>query len=235
MESTELAGGSPLNAIRNLRGWPTLCGLCKGWDALALGFRTRLPSSPRIHLQQSLASIIMTPTAPRPIPRMLHQLRFHRIRMHVVQLLRNLRRRIHIQIKITSLPEASQLVVLCRKSERHLSSRCSFSTPHPARHPLLEHLQNCRRFNVVRFTNQQVHVFGHNHVSNQRESVPRANFSQNLHRHISRAHAAQQCSTLIAAKCDEMQMTKPGDAFQTSRHTQRSERPTLCKNQHRKG
>jgi hypothetical protein len=57
----------------------------------------------------------------------------------------------------------------------------------------------------------------------------------NLRRRISRAHAAQQCSTLIAAKCDEMQMAKAGDAFQASRHTQRSERPTLCQHQNRKG
>jgi hypothetical protein len=38
---------------------------------------------------------------------------------------------------------------------------------------------------------------------------------------------------LIAAKYDEMQMAKPGDASQTFRHSERSERPTLCKN--RKG
>jgi transposase len=43
------AGGSPLNAIRNLRGWPTLCGLCKGWAALALAFATPLP-----HLHASI-------------------------------------------------------------------------------------------------------------------------------------------------------------------------------------
>jgi hypothetical protein len=38
-----------------------------------------------------------------------------------------------------------------------------------------------------------------------------------------------------SSKCDGMQMAKPGGAFQSSRHTQRSERPTLCQRQNRKG
>ena len=71
------------------------------------------------------------------------------------------------------------------------------------------------------FADQQVHMFGHNYVADQRKPIPRANLAENLHRYVSRAHAAQQSSSLIAAKCDEMQMAKPGDASQTCRHSER--------------
>ena len=69
--------------------------------------------------------------------------------------------------------------------------------------------------------------------ANQRKAIPRANFAQHLHRHIPGTHAAQQSSTLIAAKCDEMQVAETSDTLQTFRHSERPERPTLCKD--RKG
>lgn len=71
------AGGAPF-ALKNLPGWPTLCGFCKGW--VPLRFVVLLPPllPPRVHLQQPFPSIIKTPTAPRPIARMLHQFRSHR-------------------------------------------------------------------------------------------------------------------------------------------------------------
>src|SRR5256885_1077650 len=57
-------------------------------------------SNPRIDLQYPLVSIIKTPTAPRPVPRMFHKFCFNRIRMNVVQLLLHFRARIDVKIVI---------------------------------------------------------------------------------------------------------------------------------------
>ena len=175
----------------------------------------------------------MTPTAPRPIPRMQHEFCFQRIRGHVMQLLRNLCRGINIQIKVPPLPKSPQPLAVRRKCQRHLSSRRTLLATYASRNSLLEHLQDRRWFDGARFADQQMYMLGHNHIADQRAPIPRAHLTQGLHRHISRTHAAQQSPSLIAAKCDEMQMAKPGDASQTFRHSGRSERPTLCKN--RKG
>src|SRR5271165_5504356 len=228
-------GRWPSLTPRNLPGWPTLCAFCKGRAPLCVGVQPR-PfefSVPRIHLQKPFSSIPITPTAPRPISRMLHQLRLHRIRVHVVQLLRHLPARVNIQVKIPPLPESPQSIVIPRKRQGHLPFPRASSPSHPPRNSLLEHLNDLRWRAGAALADQQVDMFGHNHIADQRKPIPHAHFAENLHNNISRAHAAQQSSSLIAAKCDEMQVAKPSDAFQTFRHSERSERPTLCKN--RKG
>src|SRR5271170_4381015 len=98
-----------------------------------------------------------------------------------------------------------------------------------SRDSLLEHLNDFRRFSSSAFTDQQMYMLRHDDVADQRKPIARANFAQHPHRHISRTHATQQSSSLIAAKCDEMQMAKPGYPFQTFRHGERPARPTLCK------
>src|SRR5271157_2786630 len=223
-------GRWPSLAPRNSPGWPTLCAFCKGWAALCVGVQPR-PSEfsvPRIHLQKPFSSIPITPTAPRPISRMLHQLRLHRIRVHVVQPLRHLRPRVDIQVKIPPLPESPQSIVIPRKRQGHLPFRRSPFAAHTPRNSLLENLNDLGRRARTAFADEQVHMFGHNHISDQRKPITPAHLAKNLHKNVSRAHAAQQSSSLIAAKCDEMQMAKPADAFQTFSHGERPERPTLC-------
>src|SRR5271168_439667 len=113
--------------------------------ALPMTPPTQRDPSPRIHLQQRLSPVVVTPTAPRPIPRMRHQLCFHRIRVHVVQFLRNLRLRINVQIEIPPLPEPPQPGLFCRKCQFQLSFYRPLFPAYPSRHALLENLNQDRK------------------------------------------------------------------------------------------
>ena len=54
-----------------------------------------------------------------------------------------------------------------------------------ARDSLFQNLQNFGRISLARFTDQQVNVFGHDHVADQGKCVTRANFVQQTHKTVS--------------------------------------------------
>ncbi len=111
------AGGPAFDPPIQAQKWvPRPCVFCKGgYDAPTAGdFSSILchPISKRnlspsfIHLHGScFAQQIMPITAPSPLLRRLHQSSFHRIAMHVPQLLHPLLRRPHIEVIETRLPE----------------------------------------------------------------------------------------------------------------------------------
>ena len=133
--------------------------------------------------------------------------------MNVVQLLLHFRARVHVKIVIPPLPKSSQPLVLFGKSQRELARLPALSPAHSPRDSLLEHLHHFGRKNRRRFANQQVHVLRHDHVAYERKPVPCSNFLKNLHRKISRPNRSQQGPSLIATKCDEMQVAAARDAF----------------------
>jgi hypothetical protein len=67
------------------------------------------------------SSIIKPPTAPHPIFRMFHQPANHRIRMHVIQLLRFLPPAVHIEIVKPRLPKRPQQFSRLLKRQSHLA------------------------------------------------------------------------------------------------------------------
>src|SRR5258708_3349504 len=110
------AGGPP---FCNSKGGAAPLLLFKGCALLFV-----LPESfsvNKIQTNQSFFShFITTPTAPRPVLRVFHQSSYHRIRMHVVQLLFYFPTAPNIEIIKPSLPKPL-LSVLFRKPNPHLT------------------------------------------------------------------------------------------------------------------
>ena len=207
----------------SLPGWPTLCR-SKGWAALLLP--SRLISTPMIHSQNSFAAIIVTPTAPRPIPGIYHQLRPDRVVVHVLKFLHHLRAVVHVEVVVSSLPESTKLSRGFCEGECPLPRLLALSFPQIAGNSLLEHLHDFRGIAGSRFADQQVHMFGHEHIADQRKTIPGANLLQNSDGKIPCPNGAKKRPSLIATKSDEMEVAATSEASQMFRH-RKEELPTL--------
>ena len=119
-QAPKSAEGAPGSGVRNLG-----LGVAFSLRCHLLGFSFRS----KIHVQQRLLlPKIKRPTAPRPIPRMLHQSALHRIRMHVVQLFFFLSLAVYIEVMEPRLPQAPRRLQAPRKGKFSLSAACSFSS-----------------------------------------------------------------------------------------------------------
>jgi hypothetical protein len=161
------------HGIQSTLGVPHPCrGLCDrvgtltfadnpglGSHALAL---TRRPS--RFDFDCAFnTSCIVAEAAPRPILRVLDQTSFHGIAVDVAQFFYSLLLAPHVEIVVSGLPE-----------------RTAFGWTELVRRVLLEHLQRYREGMAFRFADQQVDVFGHDHVAADEESVPTAHAFEGL-------------------------------------------------------
>jgi hypothetical protein len=103
-----VGAGGALLAAREPLGWPTLSILVSERVGLSSPLTSSdcfFSSSARVHAQQTFSSIVVAPTAPRPISGMLHELCSDGISVHIVELLRHLRAGVDIEIIIAALPE----------------------------------------------------------------------------------------------------------------------------------
>jgi len=108
-----------------------------------------------LNLHRSFAaSRIMTKAAPHPILRARYQPALHRIPVHVVQLLKALVFAPNVEIVIPRLPKVAGVA-------RH----------QPARHRLFHRLNGRGKKAPFRLADQQVDMFGHDHVSVHEKSV----------------------------------------------------------------
>ena len=99
-------------------------------------------SLPCIHYEQRMSAVVVAPTTPWPIARMVHQFLFYGIRMHVVKLLDHFLLEKDIEIEIASVPEPALLVLGVVESQPQLCRGTAFPSSHPARHALFEDLQS---------------------------------------------------------------------------------------------
>jgi hypothetical protein len=157
-----VGGWRTLCIVLSLPGWPTLCR-SKGWAALL--FPSRVSLIPVIHSQQSFPAIVVTPTAPWPIPGVHHQLRSHRIAVHILKLFHHFCAGMHIEVIISSLPEPTKRCRGFCEGERPLARLPTPPFTQAARNSLLEHLHNFRGIAGSRFADQQMHMFGHEHIT----------------------------------------------------------------------
>ncbi len=101
------AGGKKIFQNCGEGGWLNVDAITQFRVAYPLRFLQRVGSlllscpcsftpSQGIHFQQSCSRCVVRPTAPRPVPRVLHQILRDRIGVHVLQLLFHLPSRVHI-------------------------------------------------------------------------------------------------------------------------------------------
>src|SRR6266853_5004769 len=160
------------------------------------GFRSRCSqslSADGIDFDQPGLSLrIERPTAPRPILRMLYQLSCNRIRMHVVELLTNFLTTPHIEIIESGLPETWETPVAFCKREAQLP--CWDAAPifsEIPRDALLQHFQDKGWRGLVGFADEQMHVIGHNHISDQRDFVAFTNIRKRPNEDVARPHRVE--------------------------------------------
>jgi hypothetical protein len=127
--------------------------------------------------------------------------------MHVIQLFDPLLRRPYIEIVKSPLPKVFGAFIY-RAFPKPKLIRVS-TPPFPANrpcHPLLEHLHHRPGRADPRLGNQNVNVFGHDDVTDQRELIFLPHAAQNLEQQLALASIPQKGKSSIAATGDEMQM-----------------------------
>ncbi|SRR6266446_6305068 len=75
-----------------------------------------------------------------------------------------------------------------------------------ARDFLLERLQDFRGVPLLRLAEEQMDVFGHNHIANQQEAVSRADLVKNLHEAVAGARRAEERAAAIATESNEVEV-----------------------------
>jgi hypothetical protein len=145
-----------------------------------------------------LTRAIETITRPLPILHPLRQPTFHRIPMHIVQLLQPLITRVNIKVVISSLPEVPLLA--------------------PSRHRQLQRLPaNIQRGNA-RFTHQQMNMLRHNHIPHYLKLIPAPNTIQPILKQISSSRHTQIPLSSIATKSYKMKVSLVLISLETDNH-----------------
>jgi hypothetical protein len=127
-------------------------------------------------------------TAPSPVLRTLHQSAVYRIPMDIAQFLDLPRFTPHWKIGIADLPETPQA-----------------GRPQLVRCDLFEHLHSDRELAALRFTDEQVHMFGHHHVAGDVACVLLPESLQFTAKDIPRVKGVEQLPALKTTEGDEMQ------------------------------
>ena len=146
--------------------------------------------------------------------------------MHVLEFLYHFCAGIHVEVIVSSLPESTKLRRGFRGGERLLARLSTPLFTQGARNSLLEHLYDFRGVAGSRFADQQMHMFGHQHIADQLETIPGSDLLEDVDGEIPRANGTERAPSLVAAKGDEMKIAMAGAASQIFRH-QGEEWPTL--------
>ena len=163
--------------------------------------------------QARLAFGVKRETAPGPILGMNHQPALDRIQMHVLQLLDALLVTPHVEIMEAQLPEARQSLFAPIEAQRQLRGRGAPLAAQRARDALFEHLHHRGRRAARRFADQQVDVFGHDDIADQRETVALPDLAEDSRKRVPGSHRTQERQPAIATARDEMQMALSVVAF----------------------
>ena len=161
------------------------------------GFRVRIFSwvssfFQRIDRDQTrLLFRIVRPTAPRPVLRMTDQFSSYRISVHVDQFFAHLLFGPHVEIVEAPLPKRWRFTFGSRKRKQRLSQRSEPFSAQRTRNFLFQNLQDLGRIPFRRFANEQMHVLGHNHITDQGKAVTRANLIEYADKTVSRSNSSQ--------------------------------------------
>ena len=155
-----------------------------------------------------------------------HQLRADRIAVHVVEFLHHFCAGMHVEIIVSSLPESTKLCRSFCEAEGPLARVPMPPFTQAARNSLFEHLYDFRGAAGSRFADQQMHMFGHQHIADQCKTIPGTDLLEDVDGEIPRTNGAEKTPSLIAAKGDEMKIAMASATSQIFGHRS-EERPTL--------
>jgi hypothetical protein len=140
---------------------------------------------------------------------MLDQSSADRIEVHVVQFFVLLPKAPYVEIVKAALPEArmpQQRFVIPESELR--GGKISPSVPQEPGNALLQHLHHSARGADIWFADQQVDVFGHDHVSEEREIVAVADLAQDFEEDVATAFGSEERQTTVTTARDEVQVSQ---------------------------
>src|SRR6266576_2744848 len=147
--------------------------------------------------QTALVEGIVTITAPPPHLRRLHQPALHRVAMHVFQFLDPLPIRPNVEVIKASLPNVPECVLeKCRPSQ----VAATLWRQHPSSKTKLEGLHNRGRVLFLRLTDQQMNMFGHDHVAQHDKLITPSHLFQNSEKQVATHSGAQQRLSVITTE-----------------------------------
>ena len=94
--------------------------------------------------------------------------------MHVVQLLRSFAVAVYVEAVKTWLPEWLWSLFAFSERQRNLARKHAAAFAHALRNPQLQSMQDDRRSRAGRFVDEQMHMLGHQHVSDNAKAKLRA-------------------------------------------------------------
>jgi hypothetical protein len=159
-----------------------------------------------------LLPILIEPiAAPYPQLRLRHQPTFHRILVHITQILDPLLPTPHVEIIKPPLPEAPRRVRWCPRPQSHLVLLRPLSRlpPQSTRYALLQDLHHRRRRAHLRLPDQQVNVFRHHHVPSQPELISLPDLNQDPQERIALPPRSQQGPPPVTTARDKVQLPLP--------------------------
>ena len=134
--------------------------------------------------------------------------------MHVVKFLLDLCLRVDVEIIIAALPEAAEFTAPLWKAKHKLPVAFAFSGAQGSGDSLLETPDDLCGSYAAGLAQNQMHVFGHEHIANKSEAVARSSLFEGADGEVAGANGIQKRTALVAAKSDEMKIIKTGDASQ---------------------
>jgi hypothetical protein len=149
-----------------------------------------------------LAEKIGAEAAPAPQFRRRHQTALHRIAVHVAQFLNAFAFRPDVEIVKSLLPDMLRRVVEEAGLRRvATASRLRQDAPRKAE---FESLHHGRRILLLRFTNQQMNVLGHDHITGHDELIALPHLLQHRQKKVTEARGAEQRLSPITTASNEM-------------------------------
>lgn len=94
----------------------------------------------------------------------------------------------------------------------------SASIPKEPGNALLQRLHHCARRADVRFADQQMEVFGHDHVSEERKVVAVADLTQDFEEDVAAVFGSEERQTMVTTAGDEVQVTQAIAPFKAAFH-----------------
>ena len=127
--------------------------------------------------------------------------------MHVSQLLDSFPRGPHIEIVEPRLPERPPRTLSAKQATLPWIPAFAFRQQ-SASGALLQNLHDCRRIPHLRFRDQQMEMFWHDHVSDDYESIPPSHLFENGKEAVAATSSAQEWQSPITRTGDKVQMVR---------------------------
>jgi hypothetical protein len=222
---SECTGGWPrfdLDGTTSKVGAPSFAQFAKGGyhqrlqrRSLCRAISKRNLSPSLIHPHRSgLLQKIETINAPSPLFWRFHQSSFHRIPMHIPQLLDVLFCRPYVEVVEACLPECpawrlrGKQIALARVPALALRQQRS-------RRALLQHLHYGRRIRHLGLGQKKVDVFGHDDIADNDKAIALARLLQNREEAVAAARGAEKRQSSVAGAGDKVPVMSPIGAMHT--------------------